>query len=380
MSTPLAHPQEIEYNLTITVSTVISVLFLDVEAAFPNALPGKLVEDMSRKGVPKAYCRFIADLLSNRETKLSFDDFTSDTVTLNNGIGQGNPLSMLLYIIYNSALIEIPSSKDEDTLGYVDDVTLLAVGDDFEQTTSKLKNMMEREEGGMEWSRTHNSKFKMSKLVVIHFGRKTEEGEDRIRRPLAKPPLAVNGLRIPTVSHTKYLGVILDNKLSWSLQKERVVEKATKWVLQYRRLTRQSMGVRPKYMAQLYQATVPPRITYALEVWYQPPTKPIGYKRNIGSVGVLKQLTKIQRQAALAITGQLRSTPNEHLEPIKANSTCLPCSTRSTQLEWRKFKPAFNRRPTSCHSCQRLQAQGKTLWIMRKLVLQTTRFSQMDPT
>jgi len=92
------------------------------------------------------------------------------------------------------------------------------------------------------------------------------------------------------------------------------MEKATNWVLNFRRLTRPPTGVSTRLMRQLYIATVIPKMTYGLDVWYTPPTKPLGYCQNIGSVMALRQLTKIQRIATLAITGGLKSTPTDLLD------------------------------------------------------------------
>ena len=71
-------------------------------------------------------------------------------------------------------------------------------------------------------------------------------------------------------------------------------------------------------MRQLYLAVALPKITYGIDVWYTPPSKPIGYTRNTGSVGALRNLEKIQRIATLAITGTLRSSPNDYVD-IHAN-------------------------------------------------------------
>ena len=57
-----------------------------------------------------------------------------------------------------------------------------------------------------------------------------------------------------------------------------------------------------------------PKITYGLDVWYTPPTKPIGYTKNTGSVGTLQNLQKAQRIATTAITGTLRSAPTDLLD------------------------------------------------------------------
>ena len=67
-------------------------------------------------------------------------------------------------------------------------------------------------------------------------------------------------------------------------------------------------------MWQLYLAVVLPKITYGIDVWYTPPTKPAGYTRNTGSVGVLRNLKKAQRIAALAITGLLRTSPTDYVD------------------------------------------------------------------
>ncbi|KAF8558626.1 hypothetical protein OG21DRAFT_1368802, partial [Imleria badia] len=56
--------------------------------------------------IPSALIKFTERVLCRRRTKLSFDGFLSDWIPITNGIGQGDPLSMILYIIYNSDLIE----------------------------------------------------------------------------------------------------------------------------------------------------------------------------------------------------------------------------------------------------------------------------------
>ena len=148
---------------------VASVLFLDVEGAFPNAVTDRLIHNLRRRRIPTIYINFIKQLLSNRRTKLKFDDYTSEAFDILNRIGQGDPLSMLLYIIYNADLLQITGDETkEDSLGFVDDIALIAVGKDFNETTRRLRDMMTKEEGGLQWSKEHNSKFEVSKSVVMH--------------------------------------------------------------------------------------------------------------------------------------------------------------------------------------------------------------------
>jgi ribonuclease HI len=303
---------------------VASVLFLDVEGAFPNAVTNRLLHNLKRRRIPAILIRFISNLLTNRRTKLRFDDYTSDFIDITNGIGQGDPLSMLLYILYNADLLEIIDDElNEDAIGYVDDIALIASGTDFVDSTNRLKQMMTKEDGGLQWSKDHNSKFEVSKSVIVHFTRKTmpDPETERGRIPLDKPKLSLNGQEVVELECFKYLGVQIDAQLRWKEQAQRATANATKWILQYRRLTRPSTGVGAKLMRQLYLSVALPKITYGLDVWYTPPSKPVGYTKSTGSVGVLRNLEKTQRLATTAITGTMRSAPTDLLD---AHAGLLP--------------------------------------------------------
>jgi hypothetical protein len=174
----------------------VSVLFLDVEGAFPNAVTTRLTHSLKRRRVPTTIVRYIKQLLSGRRTRLKFDDYVSKTTDITNGIGQGDPISMLLYILYNADLLELPGNPHaEDAIGYVDDVALVAIGEDFKETTRRLKDMMIKDNGGLQWSTDHNSRFEVTKSAVVHFSRKTipnpEANNGRI--PVDRPVLMLEG-------------------------------------------------------------------------------------------------------------------------------------------------------------------------------------------
>jgi hypothetical protein len=234
----------------------------------------RLIHNLKKRRIPKIYVGFIQQLLTGRRTKIRFNDYTLGIIDIANGIGQGDPLSMILYIIYNADLLEITDNEDyEDAVGYVDNVALLAIGDDFEETTTRLRTMMEKQEGGLQWSESHNSRFEISKSAVLHLSRKTMANPDdnRNKIPLTKPPLTVDGQAIKEVQSYKYLGVQIDAQLRWKEQQQRATSNATKWLLLYRRLTRPLTGTNSRLMCQLYISVALPKITYGLDVWYTPP-------------------------------------------------------------------------------------------------------------
>ena len=303
---------------------VASILFLDVEGAFPNAVTDRLIHNLKKRRIPTAYVKFIIQLLKDRMTKLKFDDFISEPIKIENGIGQGDPLSMILYIFYNADLLEITDTNNkEDVIGYVDDIAMIVTGSDFNETTGKLRHLMTRIDGGISWSKEHNSTFEMSKSVVMHISRRTQADPQNTRKrtPLSHPPLRINGQEIQEVTNFKYLGILLDEGLKWKAQSQKAIANATKWILQFRRLTKPYTGVSAKLMRQLYIAVAIPKMTYGAEVWYTPPIKPTGAARNAGSVGALKGLQKTHRVAILAINGALRTTPTDLLD---AHAGTLP--------------------------------------------------------
>jgi len=163
-------------------------------------------------------------------TRLKFDDYTLEPIPIDNGIGQGDPISLPSFNYYNVDLLEL--SETLRALGYVDDIMIMAVGKDFEETTQAICKQMEGENGGFKWSTNHNSKFKISKLAVMHLGNKKSKTQTGNTHPMHKPKLLLQGKEVNAVDSYKYLGIVIDDKLPWRKHEERAIANATKWVMQ----------------------------------------------------------------------------------------------------------------------------------------------------
>lgn len=285
---------------------VVSVLFLDIEGAFPNAVNERLIHNLKMRRVPLKIVEFICNMLKERSTALKFDDYTSDRIALDNGIGQGDPLSMALYQYYNADLIDIPTGANEAAAAYVDDAILIATASDFQQTHNILADMMTRPGGAVDWSNNHNSRFEFSKLALIDFAHRNSKKQ---RSPLVLPNSTIK----PSTS-AKYLGVFVDQHLQWNTHIAHVIRKGASWSSQIRRAVAPSWGLTPKYARKMYSSVAIPKILYAVDVWGIPKileeTEP--HRKNT-SIAVSK-LTTTQRAGTLAITGCLRTTPTDLLD------------------------------------------------------------------
>ena len=154
---------------------------------------------------------------------------------------------------------------------------------------------MTKASGGLEWSVKHNSRFKVNKSAIQHFTRKTIQDPENIGRciQIPNPELKLEGQVVKQVQAYKYLGIVIDSQLNWKEQAQRATANATKWILQYRRLTKPSTGVKIKLIRQLYIAVALPKITYSIDAWYTLPNKQEGHSKYLGSVTFLHNLTKI---------------------------------------------------------------------------------------
>ena len=285
---------------------MVSVLFLDIEGAFPNVNPERLVHNLRKCKVPDKYTNFVRGMLDGRATVLKFNGYASEKTTIDNGIGQGDPLSMVLYQYYNANLLSILEQEGEEAVAYVDDAFMLATGDDFQDAHKKLEDMMCKERGVENWSKTHSSPLEYSKLALINFAHSQNTAESlalQLPHKLIEPS-----------ESTKYLGVIINRNLTWKAQQSYAVEKGTKWVAQIRRLTRPSWGITPKYAKRLFISVALPRVLYAVDVWCSPSDSAQKGPMAVSSVKTSNQITSVQRAGTLAITGGLRTSPMDALD------------------------------------------------------------------
>jgi hypothetical protein len=201
-------------------------------------------------------------MLTGRRTQLKFNNSISDWIDIRNGISQGDPLSMIAYLIYNADLINIANSNNNKlALAFVNDTAYIAIGPTFEDTHRTLKDMMERPNGALQWSRDHNSKFEVNKFALIDFTRS---------RTKARPPLTIQDTIIKPTEHHRFLGLVVDQELTWKFQAGHAIAKGTEYVLQLRRLSRPSNGVSAKLMCQLYIMVTIPKFTYGADIWFRP--------------------------------------------------------------------------------------------------------------
>ena len=236
---------------------------------------------------------------------------------LDNGIGQGDPLSMALYQYYNADILEIPGKPQESAEACIDNTIPTATAKTFEEAHEILVEMMMRKGGMIEWSKSHNSSIEYSKLALIDFA-----------HPGVKkhcPPLELPGIMIEPMQSTKYLGIVLDQNLKWSQQMASIHGEGSKWTAQIKRLTRPTWGLTPNRVQKLFISVALPCILYRINIWCMPIHGRSVNECRKGSVATIKKLISVQHTGALAVTGGFRTS---HTDTLDAHSALLPINLK----------------------------------------------------
>ncbi|CDO77770.1 hypothetical protein BN946_scf185041.g1, partial [Trametes cinnabarina] len=292
---------------------VASVVFLDIKSAFPAASPARLYHNLRSHGVPQEYVNWLKVKLDGRKTCLKFDDYTSDPFDILSGIDQGCPLSVIFYAFYNSDLIDSADTSDgEKAVRSMDNVALVVTGKTFMACHNKVRRFMDREGGALDWSRAHNSAFSLDKFGLINCKSQPK------RIGLGLPLTLSDGTVVRPSDHHRFLGVLMDQGLRFKQHVASVYAKGSRLVTQMRRLATVRNGLTLPIVRRLYLAVVIPSLLHAADTFLTPVRTLPGHSRAHGTVGHVRRLAIVQRQA---MTGALRTAPTNALE---AHAKVLP--------------------------------------------------------
>ena len=296
---------------------VVTALFLDVKGAFPSVDINRLKHDMRVRGIPKELTTWIDRRMVNRETSLNFDDYTSDPFTVENGLDQGDPFSVIGYILYNSDILNTPNTADgEDGILFVDDTTILAEGADYVETHKKINDMLHRDGGVLQWAEEHNCSFGIEKFQLIDFTRGRSVTRGMTGRGQS---LTVREHAIKPQQSAKFLGIIVDEALNWKEQVAAAIAKGEKWISQFGRLARITKGVNAAFVRRLYQSIALPRMLYGADIYLTPSRRHRAIAPNATPTynkTVMHKLATIQRRAAIIITGAMKTTAGTTLDVL----------------------------------------------------------------
>ncbi|KAF8228678.1 hypothetical protein L208DRAFT_1106444, partial [Tricholoma matsutake] len=181
--------------------------------------------------------------------------------------------------------------------------------------------------GVFEWAELHNCVFGIKKFQLLDITKKLSPHpiDPRKRIPTSQSTLILRNQCILSKESARFLGVMVDNKLNWKGQYAAALSKGQDWIMQGSVYTLTSCGIHTEYFHQLYLSIAVPQMLYTADIFLTP-------KQNVGKrahssgtkQAILNKLAAIQRQAAIMITGAMRTTTTEVLEVMAIMANLMP--------------------------------------------------------
>ena len=280
---------------TISCKEIGLAAFLDIEGAFDNTSFEVITRAAFRFGIPVPIIRWMNNMLSSRTVRANIFDIET-RIRPTQGTPQGGCLSVLLWsLVVDDLLCRLNDSGGIFALGYADDILVYVTGK-FDSTVSEV--MQRALKLSEDWCKQNKLSINPSKTNVLPITHRYKMANLKI--------LKLFGVNLELSRHVKYLGVILDSRLSWEPQLNYVTDKATKSFWACRQMVGRTWGVNPKITRWIYTQVILPRIAYGSIVWW--------HKASIEKFK--NKLFSLQRMAEIAITGALKSTPIAAMDVI----------------------------------------------------------------
>jgi len=294
-----------ESALTDTIDEIESSLlrqrytlatFLDVSAAFDNLSNAAAERAMERKKFPPDIIKWFSQYLRNRYVFTTLKDITLKRRVMQ-GTPQGGILSPLIWNIAFDEMLDLFDTGPVHAKGFADDGALLIHGID---PTIMMNFMQTAVDKVIEWGRKCGLTFNPTKTVCILFSRK-------YKKVLPADLLRMGEQVIPLSDSTRYLGVIVDKKLSWHEHVETKLKAAKSKLVRLRSVVGALWGPRPELLKWAYTGIVRPGFAYANIVWSHVIS---------GSVVLKQKVQRLNRLAALFLAPIRQNTPVAALEVL----------------------------------------------------------------
>lgn len=245
----------VEHNKAARKST--GVVLLDIEKAFDSIWHNGVVFKLNKLAYPIYLQKLIQNFLRNRTFFVSIENSTSSLRNIPAGLPQGSILSPILYSIYTS---DIKIKRNHDAAFYADDSAILCSG--------KLSNAIIKQ---LAASLEHINKYFNKWKIKINRGKTQAILFPFNKSPKRIPniPLQIQGNSIEIKKSIKYLGVILDSKLTFKEHVLNACEKATRCGRALFPLLNRKSKLNLKNKLMLYRMCIRPIMTYACQAWYR---------------------------------------------------------------------------------------------------------------
>lgn len=226
--------------------------FLDIAQAFDRVWHDGLLYKLKCLNTPTVIFNLIKSFLSSRCFTVRINDTNSDVKQIFAGVPQGSKISPLLFNLYIS---DFPTSSNTEVALFADDSAIYSSSDKIENVIVNIQNHLDEIQ---KWAKKWKIVLNPTKSTAVIF---------TLRRPKNYNNLKLNGQNITWSPNIKYLGVILDKKLTWNPHISSKLQQGYQRLRILYPLINRQTSLSWKCSLLLYKQIIRPLILYAVPVW-----------------------------------------------------------------------------------------------------------------
>ena len=270
-----------------------TAVFFDFEKAFDTISIKTRVNNLYHMGIHGKMLNFVFNYLKERSIKVRIGNTLSKSRTTHSGVPQGGVLSATCFLIAINTILDTLPHNIKGSL-YADDLVIYHTSKKVRSSSRQLQNTIKRLEN---WANMVGLKFSSTKSEVVHFWRGIKGGTNR-----DFIPLTLYGNDIPRKETTKFLGMILDRKLSWKPHIQSLKGEAMRSLNILRTVSRINYGPDRRTLLRLYWALCKSKIDYGSQLY------------SSAASTTLNDLNPVQNEALRICTSAFRSSPVASLQ------------------------------------------------------------------
>jgi len=224
------------------------LILLDFSKAFDKVSHEHLYHKLHHYGIRGNTLEWLKDFLTGRKQQVLVNGEQSDSTQVTSGVPQGTVLAPLLFLCF---INDLPKNILSTVRIYADDVILYTPVNSIEDCYQLQNDLATLERWANQWKMTFN-------IQKCEF----------LRITLKKKPIlhqyTLYDTVVQEVTQTKYLGLTIDSRLSWTEHIRQITKKANN-VKGFLQRNLQSCPISVK--ESCYKSFIKPILEYACVVW-----------------------------------------------------------------------------------------------------------------